>query len=430
MDNEFYSEIFHLKSPKHKNLTKYKSNIQTSTFIQRPLLSIGMHHHIYDNKKKMDLPKQLVSKKNVANPFETKIDDFDKDINSRGNTYFNKTIKLEIISRACYKMWELLLLFDVVPLNSSQFRSAHLSEGPGGFIQATILFRDMFSSKSNKDKYHGITLHSEEKHVPAMQSKFLDYFDKEKPQRLNIFKTYSKYESKKSDSKTNGDITKLKTIDLFVADVKEPVDFVTGDGGFEWKNENNQEQEAFILVIAQIVLALRLLNKNGNFILKIFETYTKTSVKLLRILNDLFEKVYISKPYTSRMSNSEKYLVCTGLLYDQNDSNLKHIIKELSNILTFYEKEDKQLFIQDIFPDMDIPDKLFQEVKEMNVTLTNKQLIVMNEISRYINAQNFFGEDYQSKRQKQIDASQYWTDIFFVKNKTEIDKLRQTVLKK
>lgn len=426
MDHEFYFDIFHLKSPKQsKQLTKFKSNVQTSTFIQRPLLSLGMHHHIYDNKNKMDLPKQLVSKKNVVNPFETKIDQHEKDIEHVSKTYFSKTTNLDIISRACFKMWELLLLFDLVPLNAANFRSAHISEGPGGFIQATILFRDMFSTKSSKDHYYGVTLHSDEKHVPTMQTKFIEHFEKEKPQRLHIFKTYPRSEAQKSDSKTNGDITKLKTINLFLSDVKEPVDFVTGDGGFEWKNENNQEQEAFLLVIAQILLGLRLLRKNGNFVLKIFETYTKTSVKLIQIMNDLFEHVYFCKPFTSRMSNSEKYMVCTGLLYDQNDSTLKHVIQELTQILAFYEKHDFTThFLQDIFPEMEISNQLFQEVKQMNIRLTNKQLLVINEIARYINAQNFFGEDYQSKREKQIEANQYWMDRFFVKTKADIETLR------
>ena len=259
-----------------------------------------------------------------------------------------------------------------------------------------------------------------------MQSKFIDYFAKEKPQRLHIFKTVSRSESLKSDTKTNGDITKLKTIELFVSEVKEPVDFVTGDGGFEWKNENNQEQEAYLLIIAQILLGIRVLDKGGSFILKIFDTYTKTSVKLIHILNSLFDTVYISKPYTSRISNSERYIVCTGFLFSQKDSGLKHIIKELSAILAIYEKK-QDMYIQDIFPDMVVPDDLIQEIKQVNQSLTSKQLISINEIATYIENQNFFGEEYQNKRQKQIEANQFWTKTFFIKSKSDLDQLRKNL---
>lgn len=410
------------KTPKNQ-LLKYNVNIDFSDIIPRPLLSLGFHQHIYDNKNKMDIPRELVSKKNVVNPFETKIDDYKEDIESKGNEYAQKTIKLEIISRAFYKMWETIVLYDVIPLNKN-FRSVHIAEGPGGFIQATILFRDMFSDKSKNDKYFGITLHSEDRNVPKMYSNFIDYFTKEKPQRLQIYKTYPLSEAKKSTTKTNGDITKLKTIDLFTSDVGELVDFVSGDGGFEWKNENNQEQEAYILVIAQILLAIKVLNKNGSFVLKIFETYTKISLKLISILNDLFDKVYIFKPLTSRISNSEKYLVCTDFLYDQKEPVLKHIIKELSQILSVYENK-KNGYITDIFPEMPISDELFREVKQSNQILTNYQLIAINDIAKYIEAQNFFGETYQTKRQNQIDANKFWTETFFVKTKNDIEKLRK-----
>ena len=52
----------------------------------------------------------------------------------------------------------------------------------------------------------------------------------------------------------NGDLTDKKTRILFGGNFKQrKADFITADGGFDWKNENIQEQEAFKLILAQII---------------------------------------------------------------------------------------------------------------------------------------------------------------------------------
>ena len=76
--------------------------------------------------------------------------------------------------------------------------------------------------------------------------------------------------------------------------------------------ENLQEQEAYKLIFGEILTALKLQKDGGNFVIKIFETYTKITIKLIQMLRQIYTKVYLSKPYTSRISNSEKYVVCKG----------------------------------------------------------------------------------------------------------------------
>ena len=54
----------------------------------------------------------------------------------------------------------------------------------------------------------------------------------------------------KYKSRDNGDITDVKTISNFKRDIKKNkkyANLVTADGGFEWNNENYQEQEAYRL---------------------------------------------------------------------------------------------------------------------------------------------------------------------------------------
>ena len=48
----------------------------------------------------------------------------------------------------------------------------------------------------------------------------------------------------------------------------------------------------------------------GSFILKIFDMFTKSTDDYIYLLSLFYNKVYIIKPQTSRLANSEKYIVC------------------------------------------------------------------------------------------------------------------------
>ena len=158
-------------------------------------------------------------------------------------------------------------MFDLIDISKDKFVSAHLAEGPGSFIQATMFYRDMFCKKdlSKNDKFYAVTLHPEDvggkDHVPELEKKFVEYYKTEKPQRFILHQTYTKQVAGGSKNKDNGDITDPKTIKLFGGQMDEKADLITGDGGFDWINENVQEQEAFKLIIAQIVAAFKLQKK-------------------------------------------------------------------------------------------------------------------------------------------------------------------------
>merc|ERR1711871_1235792 len=171
-----------------------------------------------------------------------------------------------------------------------------------------------------------------------MGKQFMNYYDKRYPDLLNIHKTYPREKAKKLKSRSNGDITEVKTISLFkkeVAKSKKYADLVTADGGFDWSDENYQEQEAYQLILGEIIGALRVQNKDGSFVLKLFETFTISSLKMIYILSSFYQETYIWKPLFSRESNSEKYIVCKGFKYDQkkDKASLEEKISKLENIL-------------------------------------------------------------------------------------------------
>jgi 23S rRNA U2552 (ribose-2'-O)-methylase RlmE/FtsJ len=417
------------------DIFKSKVNPTFSKNIDYPKFSYGFHHYIHQNKDKMEITEQFKNKKKVfyvMNEFERNIDEYDEDIGGISKQYFNINQMPNILSRAFYKLWELLFMFDLVQLDKKDFVSAHLAEGPGSFIQATMFYRDKFTNKglSKNDKYYGVTLHSEDlkKHVPPLEEKFVKYYSKEKPVRFIQHKTYPRKLARQSNKKDNGDLTDPKTIKLFGGNFdKKKADFVTADGGFDWVNENTQEQEAFKLILAQIVTALRIQAKGGNFVCKIFESFTQTTVKFMCILSKFYEEVYAVKPFMSRKSNSEKYLVCRNFKFGDNDKSKDKHIDILEGVLNNALKKEK-IHLVDIFPDYKIPLEFEATITKLNTDIANNQLISINEMIDFINKQNFRGEEYRNRRQLQIEASKYWNSTFFPNNK-EFDGIRKNIKK-
>lgn len=400
------------------NIFDFDEKPNFSKNIDYPRFAYGFQHYIHANKNKMEILDQFKNKKKVyrvMNQFESHVDNYDESISEISKIYFDiKGDKPEILSRGFYKLWEMLFMFDLIDLNKENFVSAHLAEGPGSFIQATMFFRDKYSKLSKNDKYYAVTLHSEDTDgfVPDLEQKFVDFYEKEKPQRFMLHKTYPKQVAGKLGNKDNGDLTDPKTIKLFGGQMKEKADFVTADGGFNWENENTQEQEAFKLIFAQILAGVKIQKKGGSFVCKFFETYTKTSIKFISVLQQFYYKIYITKPLMSRPSNSEKYIVCIDFKYNDNDNEYKNMVKKLDKILELSHK-NKELNLVDIFPNFEPNNELIGFITYLNIQIANNQFKGLNEIVEFVNSQNYYGDIYQMRRDLQIFANKYWISRFY-----------------
>jgi DNA-directed RNA polymerase II subunit RPB2 len=85
----------------------------------------------------------------------------------------------------------------------------------------------------------------------------------------------------------------------------------TSDVGIEIATEdsNRQEELSAFVNIGQILTGLLALAEGGHFVTKQFTFVTPFSRSLIAIVASLFEETYITKPKTSRPTNSEVYLV-------------------------------------------------------------------------------------------------------------------------
>lgn len=418
--------LYQTPSNNSDNIMDYDVVPSFSQYPSMPLFKYGFYHYIHQTKDKMEMFEKPEFKSKdlhkIINSFEDTVpqEDFvrqfknDKikptdDINSFSVKYFNSD---RIISRAFYKLWELMMMFPLIKDGSKNITTLHIAEAPGSFVQSAIYYRHKFFTKDqiSGDKYIATSIEPQVK----KQGEYVPIFNND----LNNYKQWSQWSYK------NSDLTNPEIIKKFISDHSSiKADFITADGGFNWKDENYQEQEAYVLLLSEIYCALKTQEKGGSFVIKFFETFTELTVKMIEILKRFYENVVITKPLLSRPSNSERYIVC--LNYNPSSQQSKHIEKIFEIIQEANSNPEKYLI--DIFPDYLIDPQLDLVIKLSATQMSNEQHRQINEMISYINEGNYFGEAYRNYLLKRREANDFWISIFYPTSTKDLQAARKII---
>ena len=290
-----------------------KTNAQISLTLKDYLNNIKLE--INNNFEKWDFVKKY------TNPYEF--------IHTIVPNSKHSVSKYNPLSRSFYKIIEIVNILNIFDdfKNSNHINTFHLAEGPGGFIEATNYLRN-----NKSDKYYGMTLiEPNNNNVPGWNKSY-SYLE-ENP---NII-------IEKGITGT-GDLLSVDNLKYCSSKYANSMNIITADGGFDFSIDfNQQELLATNLLFAQVSFALSMQKVNGHFIIKIFDIFTKTTIDIIYLLSTLYKEVYIIKPNTSRIANSEKYIVCKYFKESQPKLINKiiseyHILQEypyISSILNF-----------------------------------------------------------------------------------------------
>ena len=386
-----------------------------------PQFSLGFHYFLHQNIDKLDL-KPFEGKKpvyRVINPYETSIDEHDSDIDHLAKVYFSVGPKPGVVDRSFYKLWEMNLRFGLVDPSVSGFKSVHLADGPGGFLQSTLMFREMFAKGFKSDQYYGITLHKEVGSlVPPINDKLAKYY-----KQIKISPTYSKSQSGGDPNRHNGDLTQLKTIRLLGGAIGGGAHLVTGNGGVNWKTDSEilREQEGMKLILGQIVAALTVQGRGGHLVLRFYETYTRTTLKLLNLLNDCYKVCFICKPLMSRPTDVERYFI--GKQFKLDEKARAKVVTRLAKIMSRLENPRENLV--DLAPSMRVAKEFKTAVTIANTQISTQQYMKINDTVAFIKSNNYYGDTYQDSRDAQIKATKLWVDEFFVSKAKLTPQLKQ-----
>jgi len=335
------------------NSSDISCNISLKFNEKNPYISTTLNEYIQKMKEAIDNCKgEWDYVKKYANPYEF--------IHTKVPGYRQAICKYQPISRSFFKLYEILDIFSFYEYyKDKQIISLHLAEAPGGFIEAL----HHFSSKHNIKIVNsiGLSLYGNDSSIPSWNK--------------NYIKSYTNVYIEKGIK--NCDLTSSENYSYLIKKYQQKFDIITADGGFDFSGDfNNQETLSQPLILAEIFFALTFQKKNGCFVLKVFDCFTKLSVELIYILCSMYDKVYIYKPNTSRLANSEKYIVCKD--YKNTESNRELLKKIIPSIL------NNCINISSIL-NFDIPLLFLNKLEEINAILGQQQLETISNTLSIIN---------------------------------------------
>ena len=267
------------------------------------------------------------------------------------------------LSRSFFKMIEVVNIHDLLnEFHDTNINTYHLAEGPGGFIEAIAYLR-----KNENDNYYGQTLiDNSDNNVPGWK-KSKDFMNKNANVKII------------TGNDNTGDLFKAENFKYCFDNFKNKMNIITGDGGFDFSIDfNQQEKLAINLIISQVLHAIIMQKHGGHFVIKIFDIFNNSTLEIIYLLASLYERVYITKPHSSRYANSEKYIVCKYF--------------KVSDSTPFYNKFYK-MFNNNMFDNiitnilkLEIPIYFSNKVDEINSIIGHHQIEnINNTISLIIN---------------------------------------------
>jgi 23S rRNA U2552 (ribose-2'-O)-methylase RlmE/FtsJ len=204
----------------------------------------------------------------------------------------------------------MLEIFDLIQFKelmsaNETIKSAHVCEGPGGFIEA--LFDESSKVGTQIQTSIAMTLRSNQTNVPGWK-RATAFLQKNK----NIKIIYGE--------DNTGNILKVENQQFFIdyctsSKYGGKVHLFTADGGFDFScNYENQEQLIFPLLLSSSKIGLEVLRPGGVFVLKLFDFYYKSTLDLIYFLSLHFQEWTLYKPSMSRPCNPEQYFIGKGFL--------------------------------------------------------------------------------------------------------------------
>lgn len=327
----------------------YEENIQ---YNKTPVMYTNKTLRSYIHTIKREIDHCLVEwekNKRKLNPYEY--------INTQFDQYSPCVCNYKPISRAFFKLLEILNTFTFS--FPKVMRSFHLAEGPGGFIEAI-----QYSRKNSKDVYYGMTLLDTKKDIPLWN----------KCER-SLMKGNSNIIIESGDG--TGNLYHLENLLYVRKHYEHSMDLITADGGFDYSVDfNNQEESSLHLIFSEICFAIMMQKKGGHFILKVFDTFSSSTIELIYLLTYLYEEVIVSKPMTSRPANSEKYILC-------NKFKMVHNIEEIKDKICYIYKTVQDNPYTSIL-DVELPNLFLNKIREINSIFGQSQVSTILSVLTYI----------------------------------------------
>jgi 23S rRNA U2552 (ribose-2'-O)-methylase RlmE/FtsJ len=283
-------------APPWKNVEWVKSPPWTSSSLSEPIFvewTTNIRDDISAIKEKighLDKEHKWELAKKMVNPYEL--------VYTHDDDRLPPSLSLDQpLSRSYFKLIEILDVLKFLD-DYSKIRTAHIAEGPGGFVQA---IHNCASSKSKQVVASiAMTLRPTTTHIPGWK-KAAAFLYRHKQVKIHYGEDNS------------GDIYNMKNQASFIEEAKPGVNLFTADGGFDFSSDySQQEQNVYHLLVCSSIIGLQVLLPGGCFVLKFFDCNSQHTNMLIILLARCFKEWTLYKPAMTRPCNSERYFLGKG----------------------------------------------------------------------------------------------------------------------
>lgn len=273
----------------------------------------------------------------------------------------------EIVTNAWIKMYELMRI--VLPTPVKKFRSFHMAEAPGNFMLAINHY--LFSHMPDVDwMWYANSYRQPYDSASADRTAYLE-------DKYGIMRKYPDRWLYGADG--DGDITSPANLRSFHQHLEANgglVDLVTSDVKYVPKDNDFSEEENINLPVhmGHLLGAMMCCKPGGNIVLKEFTQLEAGSVSLVYLGAICFGSYEIVKPESSRMANSEIYLV--GLNYKPPPPDM---IVKLLNIMAYVRSQNTPEGTIALFPKCNINKKFVVGLIAAQRKLAQSQMTGLDE---------------------------------------------------
>ena len=321
-------------------------------------------------------------RKKITNPYEAIF-------SGSNDSTFPSLAKVHPLSRSYFKMVEMLNViqfWDTLP-KTSKFTSAHICEGPGGFLQCIV--ESLKERKVPIEALYAMTLRPTKSHIPGWR------------RSIQFLRKHSQIQLEYGADDT-GNILIPENQKVFCKRATDSQIF-TADGGFDFSVDyGNQEQMAFPLLLASFTMGVGCLAKGGTMIIKLFDIYSRATQDLFLGTARLFKKFTIYKPATSRPCNSERYFIANDYIGHKAPQSLSWL-QHLKDAQTKHAQSPLTRLVEEEWPAA-----ILDAIKEQIQWQEQKQIQIIEETLQ------FDMSKLEEKVATNIRTSRQWCQAFGV----------------
>jgi hypothetical protein len=187
-------------------------------------------------------------------------------------------------------------------------------------------------------------------------------------------------------------------------------------GFFECNSDSNNSQINKLIIVLYIICLK--MNKNGSIIIKLNDLTQKSTIDVLYILNNMFDKISLTKPLLSNILTNENFVICKNFIGTHVSLYLTAIEPIALKIINNTIQDNKIISILQ----NKIPILFLNKIEEYNAIFGQQQLESKDQLISIINNKNRY-DKIESLKRNNIQKGIIWCEKYQIPHNKFSDKI-------